>query len=188
MIKEAFSRFSKFSDEEWSEVEACFTYKKLVKGDHLVKPMQVSKSLAFVTEGLLSYYYISKGNQRIRQFFFSNNFAGDLSSYFLESPSDAYIEAIENSTVVLINKTDSDMLIENNVAYRTFMLKATQYLLTVISEKYESFLLKTAEERYVDLIHDRPKVIHNVPQYMIASYLGITQEGLSRIRRRLSIK
>jgi len=80
------------------------------------------------------------------------------------------------------------MLIENNVAYRTFMLKATQYLLTVISEKYESFLLKTAEERYVDLIHDRPKVIHNVPQYMIASYLGITQEGLSRIRRRLSIK
>lgn len=57
-----------------------------------------------------------------------------------------------------------------------------------ISEKYESFFLKTAEERYVELINSEPNIIKTVPQYMIASYLGITPEGLSRIKKRISIR
>jgi CRP-like cAMP-binding protein len=57
-----------------------------------------------------------------------------------------------------------------------------------ISEKYESFFLKTAEERYVELINSEPNIIKTVPQYMIASYLGITPEGLSRIKKRISKK
>lgn len=59
-------------------------------------------------------------------------------------------------------------------------------LFLIVSEKYESFLLESAEERYLNLIKNRPKVIQNIPQYMIASYLGITPEGLSRIRKRLA--
>jgi CRP-like cAMP-binding protein len=64
----------------------------------------------------------------------------------------------------------------------------TEHLFMLVSEKYEDLLLKSPEERYLNLIENRSNVIQNIPQYMIASYLGITPEALSRIRRRLTSK
>ena len=63
-----------------------------------------------------------------------------------------------------------------------------QELYLDVSEKYESFLIKSAEERYLELINNRPSLSQKIPQYMLASYIGVTPEGLSRIKKRISKK
>ncbi len=99
--------------------------------------------------------------------------------------SSAWIQALEDATVFLIKSTDLFNLYQQSINFQKLGRKVAEYLFLIVSTKYESFLLETAEERYLDLIKNRPKVIQNIPQYMIASYLGITPEGLSRIRKRL---
>ena len=78
------------------------------------------------------------------------------------------------------------MLYEKLPKIQVLSRKIVENLYMEVSEKYESFFLKSPEERYLELMNTRPKFIQRVPQYMIASYLGMTPEGLSRIRKRNS--
>jgi len=95
---------------------------------------------------------------------------------------------LENSSITLIHKNDLFLLYKQLQKIQELSRNVVESLYIEISEKYESFFLKTAEERYVELINSEPNIIKTVPQYMIASYLGITPEGLSRIKKRISKK
>ena len=95
---------------------------------------------------------------------------------------------MENSSITLIHKNDLFLLYKQLQKIQELSRNVVESLYIEISEKYESFFLKTAEERYVELINSEPNIIKTVPQYMIASYLGITPEGLSRIKKRISKK
>ena len=93
---------------------------------------------------------------------------------------------MEDSSVTLIHKNDLFLLYEKLPIIQKLSRNIVENLYIEVSEKYESFFLKTAEERYLELISSEPIFFQVIPQYMIASYLGITPEGLSRIKKRKS--
>ena len=95
---------------------------------------------------------------------------------------------MEDSSVTLIHRDALFRSYKKLPKVQELSRNIVENLYIEVSEKYESFFLKTAEERYLELINSRPTIIQRIPQYMIASYLGITPEGLSRIRKRLAKK
>ena len=93
---------------------------------------------------------------------------------------------MENSSITLIHTKDLFLLYKQLPKIQELSRSIVEKLYIEISEKYESLFIKTAEERYLELINSEPDILKIVPQYMIASYLGITPEGLSRIKKRKS--
>ena len=124
----------------------------------------------------------------MRGFFSPNKFISNYPCFLLGNKSKFYIRALENSSITLIHKNDLFLLYKQLQKIQELSRNVVENLYIEISEKYESFFLKTAEERYVELINSEPNIFKIVPQYMIASYLGITPEGLSRIKKRISKK
>lgn len=121
-------------------------------------------------------------------FFSPNNFISNYPCFLLGNKSKFYIRALENSSITLIHKNNLFLLYKQIPKIQELSRNVVENLYIEISEKYESFFLKTAEERYLELIINRPKVTQGIPQYMLASYIGVTPEGLSRIKKRISIR
>ena len=182
------SNFIKFTDSEWLVISKDLIEKKIDKGEFLIKEGEYCNYIAFIDEGLLSYYYLVEGKKHIRGFFFANDFISSYTSFLSDEKSKAYIQALENTSMMLIHKDKLSQLYQKNSKFLQLGRMLTEHLFMLVSEKYEDLLLKSSEERYLDLIENRPNVIQNIPQYMIASYLGITPEALSRIRKRLTRK
>lgn len=187
-IRNAISNLIKFTDSEWLEVSKDFIEKKIDKWDFLIEEGEHCNYVAFIDEGLLSYYYLVDGKKFIRGFFFDNDFISSYTSFLSNEKSKAYIQALENTSITLIHKDKLSQLYQKNSKFQQLGRMLSEHLFMLVSEKYEDLLLKAPEERYLNLIENRPNVIQNIPQYMIASYLGITPEGLSRIRKRLTTK
>jgi CRP-like cAMP-binding protein len=106
----------------------------------------------------------------------------------LKNKSKFYIQALEDSSVTLIHRDALFLLYKKLPKVQELSRSIVENLYIEVSEKYESFFLKTAEERYLDLLISEPKVIEKIPQFMIASYLGVSPEGLSRIKNRIAKK
>ncbi len=187
-IRNAISNLIKFTDSEWLEISKDFIEKKIEKGDFLIEEGEYCNYVSFIDEGLLSYYYLVDGKKYIRGFFFDNDFISSYTSFLTNEKSKAYIQALENTSITLIHKDKLSQLYQKNSKFQQLGRMFTEHLFMLVSEKYEDLLLKSPEERYLNLIENRSNVIQNIPQYMIASYLGITPEALSRIRKRLTSK
>ena len=187
-IRPAISDFIEFTDSEWLEVSKDFLEKKIDKGDFFIEEGEHSNYVGFINEGLLSYYYLVNGKKFIRGFFFGNDFISNYTSFLSNEKSKAYIQALENTSITLIHKTKISQLYQKTSKFQQLGRMLTEHFFMLVSEKYEDLLLKSPEERYLNLIENRPNVIQSIPQYMIASWLGITPEALSRIRKRRTRK
>ena len=187
-IRNAISNFIEFTDSEWLEFSEDFVEKKIDKGDFLIKEGEYCNYVGFIDEGLLNYSYLVDGKKYIRGFFFDNDFISSYTSFLLNEKSKGYIQAVENTFITLIHKTKIHQLFEKTSKFQQLGRMLTEHLFILVSEKYEDLLLKSPEERYLNLIENKPNVIQSIPQYMIASWLGITPEALSRIRKRLTRK
>tara|TARA_B100000767_G_scaffold97041_1_gene93150 strand:+ start:239 stop:814 length:576 start_codon:yes stop_codon:yes gene_type:complete len=187
-IRNAISNLIKFTDSEWLVISKDFIEKKIEKGDFLIEEGEYCNYVGFIDQGLLSYYYLVDGKKYIRGFFFDNDFISSYTSFLTNEKSKSYIEALENTSITLIHKDKLSQLYQKNSKFQQLGRMFTELLFMLVSEKYEDLLLKSPEERYLNLIENRSNVIQSIPQYLIASWLGITPEALSRIRKRLTRK
>ena len=187
-IRNAISNLIKFTDSEWLVISKDFIEKKIEKGDFLIEEGEYCNYVGFIDQGLLSYYYLVDGKKYIRGFFFDNDFISSYTSFLTNEKSKSYIEALENTSIKLIHKDKLSQLYQKNSKFQQLGRMFTELLFMLVSEKYEDLLLKSPEERYLNLIENRSNVIQSIPQYLIASWLGITPEALSRIRKRLTRK
>ena len=187
-IKIALFEFIDLTESEWLVFSESFIVKHYKKGEYLLKADDLCDYVGFVDKGFFTFFYLIEGVQHIRGFFFPNEFISNYSCFLLENKSKFNIQALEDSSVTLIHRDALFRLYEKLPKVQELSRNIVENLYIEVSEKYESFFLKTAEERYLELISSRPTIIQRIPQYMIASYLGITPEGLSRIRKRLAKK
>ena len=187
-IKNAFSEHIKLTETELLILSESLITKHYKKGEYFIKEKDFCDYVGFVDKGLFNFFYLIDGVDHIRGFFFMNDFISNYPCFLLGNKSKFYIRALENSSITLIHKKDLFLLYKQLPKLQELSRSIVEKLYIEISEKYESFFLKTAEERYVELINSEPNIIKTVPQYMIASYLGITPEGLSRIKKRISKK
>ncbi len=177
------------TDEEFDYSKRLFLPKKLRKRQYLLQEGDVCKYTTFVTNGLLRSYTIdNKGTEHILQFAFEGWWMGDLYSFLTNEQSIFNIEAIEDCELLLITKPSWELLLEKIPAFERYFRILIQNNLIATQRRLMGNLSETAEEKYIKLMKNFPGCLMRVPQHMIASYLGITRETLSRIRGQMAAR
>jgi CRP-like cAMP-binding protein len=155
------------------------------KGRHLLKPQQDSNYLAFIQNGSFRvYYHDIKGKEIITWFSFSEMVITDLLGFYTTGKAEFYVEALEDSVLYKISKNNLEKLYKQYPAYREFGRKFAEEALTMLMQRTMSLHTKSAEERYKELLQV-PEFMQKIPLKYLASYLGITDTSLSRIRRKI---
>lgn len=163
------------------------TVKKIRKRQYLLQEGDPCKIVAFVEKGALRLYRVNEdGSESIVAFALEGNFITDLYSYFTNEPSLYNIDAIEDSELVIITKSASDELRKQSPKYQEFIFRETSESYIQLERRITSTISLGLEERYKELITLYPDIIQRVPQHMVASYMGLTAETLSRVRKRIS--
>lgn len=164
-------------------------FKNIEKGDVLLRPGEVCHHSFFVEKGLLRSYTVDNpGREHIIQFGSENWIVSDRSSTFLNEPSDLFIDAIEDTDIVLISSDFINEASEISSSFRKYNQIALQNHIRHQQKRINLLLSASAETRYMNFITLYPDLTLRVPQWMIASYLGITPESLSRVRKELAHK
>lgn len=175
------------SEEEFNFCKTLFQPKKLRKKRFLLGEDDVCKYTAFVERGLLRSFIIDgKGAEHILQFSLEGWWVADLSSFLTGEPSKYNIEALEDCELLLITKPSWDVLLEKIPAFERYFRTLITNNLIVTQQRLIASFSDTAEEKYRKLIQTFPCLLQRVPQHMIASYLGITRETLSRVRGQIA--
>ncbi|MFY1046323.1 Crp/Fnr family transcriptional regulator [Chryseobacterium sp. GP-SGM7] len=166
-----------------------YELKKVGKHETILQEGEVCRNTFFVEKGLLRMYSIDKnGKEHVIQFAPENWLIGDRSSLYFNEKSKYYIEAVEDSEVLFLQPDFFSKLLgefPNTIEKNDLII---QKHVKSLQDRINSLLGETAEERYLKFIKMYPDILLRVPQWMIASYLGITPESLSRVRKELAKK
>ena len=175
--------------EQFELAKSLFIPKKLRKRQYLLQEGDVCRYTAFVEKGLLRTFTVDeKGNEPILQFSMEGWWIADLYSFLTDEPSQYNVEAIEDSELLLISKPNWEVLLAKIPAFERYFRILIQNNLIATQRRLMSSLSESAEEKYTNLIANFPACIQRVPQHMIASFLGITPETLSRIRSQIAAR
>lgn len=175
------------SDEEFEYAKTLFIPKKLRKKRFLLHDGDPCIYTTFVEKGLLRSFRIDdKGNEHILQFGLQGWWVADLYSFLTGEPSEYNIEALEDSELLLITKPSWDKLLHEVPAFEHYFRILIQNNLIATQRRLMGTMSTTAEERYNKLLQEFPDIAQRVPQHMIASYIGVTRETLSRLRSQLA--
>ena len=178
-----------FTEKELDFIRTIFLARSLRAGESLQQAGEVAKHAAFVARGCLRSYVIdSKGKEHIVMFAPENWWLADSISLATKAPSQYFVDAIEESDILLIDPVSHEKLIERVPGYAAAFRKGLQKHAAAKDERIVKSLSNTAEERYLDFMATYPSIATRVPQWMVASYLGVSPETISRVRKKLSAK
>jgi CRP-like cAMP-binding protein len=157
------------------------------KGEVLLREGELCKAAIFVEKGLLRTYTLDEaGKEHIVQFAPENWFTSDRGSIYFNDPAYFFIEAIEDTEVVFVSDAVIDKASELSESFRKFNKRLLHNHIRQLQKRINLLLGASAEQRYLSFIEQYPDLLLRVPQWMIASYLGITPESLSRVRKELA--
>lgn len=182
-LQNFFRFFVDFSDEELDEVWHFFHHSKLKKGDYLCKPGEIATEIGFVVKGVFRVYYLIDGKESTRFLGCENIFIGSIPSFTTQKPSIEYVEALENSELLMLSFQDLQKMCDMSPKWDRLVRYLAEYSYNEQQGRIYSLIALTAQERYEQLTKTRPDFIQRIPQYIIANYLGISPETLSRIRK-----
>jgi|SRR5215831_17177427 len=161
--------------------------KKLRKRQYLLQEGDICKHEFFVTEGCLRAYYINNtGQEHIVQFAVEDWWIGDLYGFLTGNPTTLNIDAVEDSHVLYIDKASLEKLYEHIPSFNKYFRILLQNAFIAQQQRILYNLSTDATQRYVEFIHRYPEIERRISQSHIASYLGITPESLSRIRKQIA--
>ncbi len=188
-LRSFFERSIPITEEQFELIKKLFIPKMVKKGEFLLREGDLTKYSMFVASGCLRTYTIdNNGKEHILQFSPENWWTGEMSSFMSGVPAQCFIDAIEDSEILLTENDSIQKMSEYIPGMAVNYQAALQRSLVAKNQRIVSSLSATAEERYNDFLKTYPSLAQRVPQHMIASYLGITPETLSRIRKQQARK
>jgi CRP-like cAMP-binding protein len=186
-MRSAIASWVEFAEPEWDRFATLFHVRWIQEGNHFLLPDATLDELCFVCSGLLRAYYLADdGTEANKTFIADREFAGPLPAAALGQPVVCGIQALEATTLLVAQYADFAALLEQHPVFGQFQHKLTAWLLNRKEMRTRSLLLGGARERYFDFVERYPQLVGRVPQYHIASYLGITEVHMSRLRRMLA--
>lgn len=166
-----------------------FHQKEVQKKHFLLREGQICKFEGFVTKGLFRVYHIdNNGFEQVLYFAQENWWITDIDSFTNETPSQLYIQALEDSEVLLISKKDKELAYDNIPKIEKLFRVMTQKTHISLQRRMIDNLSKNADQRYIDFIEKYPNLFQRLTNVQIAAYLGISHEFLSKIRRKIASK
>ncbi|APG59824.1 Crp/Fnr family transcriptional regulator [Christiangramia salexigens] len=185
-ILEHISKDIQLSDAESEEFIGLLSELKLSKKEFLYKPGDNVDTEYYVEKGCLKAYYQDQaGEDHIIQFAIEDWWISDFEAFFNDKPAQLYVEAIEDSELVGIDKTSLTQLYKRIPKFERFFRIKTTNAFVALRGRILSSLQKTGKERYIEFCEAYPNIEKRVPNYQIANYLGLKPESLSRIRKEL---
>lgn len=184
-LKQYINRYIDCTDQECDLISTYLKQQTFKKKEYILSEGQVCKHYYFILEGLVRFYYIDeKANEIITQFAIENWWFTNYESFLKETQSRVYIQSIEPTTLVSISKSGFEELLTKVPKLERFFRLITENMLIATQKKYEYYLKMESKEKYEQILRHIPELIQRVPQYMIASYLEISPEYLSQIRKK----
>lgn len=186
-LKQYINRYINCSDEEFEIVSSYLKQQVFNKKEYILSEGQICKNFYFITQGLVRFYYIDhKASEVITQFAIENWWFTNYESFITKQPSRVYIETIEPTTLLSISKFEFEELLQRLPKLERFFRLITENMLMATQKKYEYYLKMNSKDKYHEIVKHIPQLIQRVPQYMIASYLEISPEYLSQIRKQFN--
>lgn len=186
-IKSVLDKFTFIPDEEWDYASKSIVFKRYKKNEYLLTAGVVAEHSFLIMKGLVRIFYLTETAKEFnRGFVNENNLIGSIGSMIKSLPSRFYIQAIEDTEAALLYRSLIEELYTRNACWeRLGRLIAENSLIQI--EARESSILDSPEVRYLRFIKAHPDFVERLPQYQIASYLGITDVALSRLRKRVNL-
>ena len=154
----------------------------------IVQPNFVCTHQTYVLKGAFRSYFVNdEGTEHTIQFAVEDWFISDFNSYLSQSPASLFVEALEDSVIQQIAYDDVENLCNENPKFERFFRLVAQKSFAFSQRRVLSNLGKSAEERYLEFFNLYPSIVQRVPQYTLASYLGMSAEFLSKIRKRIAL-
>ena len=159
--------------------------KTVKKQETLLMEGDVCKNIYFIQSGAIKQYYLSDGKEFIQNFFFEGNMASAFDSFLTQTTAESYLEALEGTELLVLSYHNFKAIC---TAKPEFSAQLNICMSRMNSNRVNLLLMSDGMMRYKKFLKNEPQIMQRVPQYMVASYLGMTPETLSRIRKRMSIK
>ena len=173
--------------DEWEWFIPNLSEKTFEKNDFLVRAGDVTKNFYFITSGLVRFFYNTvEGKEFNKHFVMENGFAGSYHSLVLEAPCGFYIQALAKTTTILLPHEVMNAFYERHPCWERLGRKNAEYMFLFKEAREKELLLDSLEVRYQRFIKNFPGLAQKIPQYHIASYLGVTDVALSRVRKKIS--
>lgn len=188
LLKESMRRIVNLTDEELDPLLTDIKMIKVKRREVFLKMDDVHRNIFFINEGLIRYYHIVDGEEVTGQFFFEGGWYCDYESFLFQKPSTAYVQALEKSEMLVVPRKRIYEAYDRTPKFERFGRLMAERAFIGLRKKTEGFTKRSPEERYLELMEQRPKVAQRVPQHYIASYLGMKPQSLSRIRKRILVK
>lgn len=172
------------SEEDWDRVAPVGRLRTFEKGQVLLRPGDKANTVYFVSEGLFRIYTISRGREQTRNFFSEGALFTEAVSYFSRRPTTFFLEALETATVIEMEREELHAAFEATLSLARIGRRMIEASVAALAIRVADALGPQGPVRYRALRASRPDLFQRVPQYMIASYLAMTPETLSRITAR----
>lgn len=174
------------TEDELNDIVSRYQVKKIKKKDYFLRAGEVCHHEAYVVSGLFKSFYITAdGIEHILQFAIEDWWIGDIASFNYQEPALQNIQALENAVVLTLSTKDKDKLYKDHPIFEKLSRIMAQRAQIASQHRIISSIGFTAQERYLDFIKRYPKIYPRISNMQLASYLGVTQEFLSRLKRQL---
>jgi len=186
-LLEYITQYVQLTPDEESAMLSKIKVKKFLKGQFVVQNGEICKYENFVLSGCLRSFYIDNdGLEHVIMFAVENWWTADLGSFITQKPSDLNVQCLENSEIIQIHYNDLQKLYFEIPKLERFFRIIIQKAFVAAQKRIVSNFSMDATDRYIQFREQYHDIEQRVPQYMIASYLGITKEFLSKIRNKLT--
>jgi CRP-like cAMP-binding protein len=181
-----FSRISPLSKEESDAIGESMKTKTYKKGEFLIRAGQFSVSTFFILEGCVREYILTDGEEKTTNFFTEEQWAISLNTFTPQNPAKHNWVCVEDTTVVVGDEEQGQALFKRFPRFETISRTIMEGAFAEQKEALASYYTDSPEQRYLKLLNSRPGLFQRIPQYHLASYIGVKPESLSRIRKRLA--
>lgn len=175
------------SDEDWNIFSSKLIKKTFHKKTNILLAGETEKYLSFVDTGIVRFYIPREDSDLTFGFIFTGSFVCAYDSFLTQTPSVYSVEAITDTTLWRLSYNDLQIIYEKTKIGNLIGRKTSENLFLKKAERELSFLKETPEERYLKIFKERPELLEKIPLKYIASYIGVTPQALSRIRKRISL-
>ncbi len=176
------------TEEEAAFIAECMPVRTYPKGTVLLRAGQVATECYMNFKGLVRRYYLVDGEERTTAFYTENQAVASLLSYNTKTPADHYLECVEETTLAVLTYEKELLMFQRYPEFERMCRVGVEVQYGQHQEMMARYMTSSPEERYLHLLETSPDLLNRVPQYHLASYLGIKPESLSRIRKRVMQK
>ena len=184
-LKKFISEYIHLTGAELEDITAKFKKRSVKKNDYLLREGETCKDLVFVRSGCLRLYYIADNVEVSVWFAFKHTSAIEIYSFISQKPSNYFLQAIEESEILYLPKTELDKLYHTHPKMQEMMRKFWEDVVLNLIDRFTALQRDSAEGRYRDLL-GKPGYMQTIPQKYLASFIGVTPTSLSRIRKNIN--